>query len=712
VSNSTSDPVSRHPAPRTPAVTKAALAVLVAATTLLCVAYVRERLAGRAAADRVREIAAERDEAARQRDEAGRQRDRAAAHFRLARQAVDRLHERAGDSPELKAPASGPLRARLLQPAVAFYEQIAREEGNDREVRLERGRADRRLGQLYDEAGQSEKAAAAFKEATSVHRGLVRELRGEPTHLYELARTYLDHARAYQTGGSRYQWQSEPAVEAARLAPGYLRQLVRLDPGKPHYRYDLAQALHTLGEIDGPQDGSCEEALALALGLTRDYPQDVAYQKLLAAAYDQFAYARVKSGRYAEAAAADEKGTSLVRQFAGRLPDDPGDLTLLCELMANLTVAYARSDRVVMALETAKECAALAREAADARPAVPEFQRLANRCLTRLAVLYEWATKEDLAASTRKEVVARQERLARKVPDDPEVRVDLARSRHALGVLSREAGREEEAQRHFQASEKEEEAAVRLAAADPVRHADLPRILRETATAFRKTDPGRADGTLARAKVLGSLESLLRAVESREKLAAEKPENAARLCEWGQSLYDLGQAYERTDPARSPAVFGRAEAALRKALAVQNEAMSADVYLAGGGRARARIRKALALVLLARGDRVAAVAEADAMVVADDSGEARYGAAGVLDRAATDAGRDTRLSEDERTEIAEHYGERAGILIEGVRARGIFYEPRKRDPAAPDDVPRPPPQRDDFMKLLGRRGSAAAAPPG
>jgi hypothetical protein len=171
----------------------------------------------------------------------------------------------------------------------------------------------------------------------------------------------------------------------------------------------------------------------------------------------------------------------------------------------------------------------------------------------------------------------------------------------------------------------------------------------------------------------------------------------------------LGLAYRQTDPDRSPALFERAEATLRRALAAQEKVIAADPYLTATGRVRARIRKALALVLLARGDRGGAVAEADAMVSADDGEEARYGAADVLARVSASTRNDARLSEDERAEMTEYYANRAAGLLEEMRRAGrIFDAPKKHDPLGVDDAPLP--RRDDFKQMLGPRRSSAAVP--
>jgi tetratricopeptide (TPR) repeat protein len=686
-----------------------AFTALVAVTVSLAVVYERGRRAEVAESERARAAEAERNEAARQRDEAAASRDRTAVRFRLARGAVDEFYTQGSQDPELKTRSLATLRPRLLGSAVQFYEKLAKTEGTDPETRVERGRACRHLGTMYAEAGQKEKAATAFQQAVTVQQRLVAQFRGEQAYRYELARTYLDHARAYQ---SHRHWErslAEPAIRDAELAPGMLRQLLRSDPKNPQYRYDLVQSLDCVADLIGSGDGACEEALAVSLGLTREYPQNESYRRLLAATYNQLARAADKGGRYDEAAEFCAKGIPLVKRLAGRPPNDPADLALLTELLAHLTIARAKSGKVADALETARESTALAREAADAHSAIPDFQLLANRCQERLALLCEWDGRKDLAEAAWLEVIGRREKLAREVPDDSGIRLDLARSQHALGVLLRDAGRTVGAQRHFKESQKGEEAALRLAAADPAGPSELRWDLRELALELRKTDPERAVAMLARVKALGVLESLRHEADSREKLAAAKPADVTGQFELGQALYELGMVYQQIDPARSPALFERAEAALRTALAGQEKVIAADPYFTVAGRVRANIRQALALVLLARGDRVGAVAEADAMVGADDGGEARYAAAYVLTRVSAASRGDARLSEDEQAEMAEYYAKRAAGLLDEMRRLGRgFVSPKKLNTIGVDDAPLP--RRDDFKQLLGPRRSSAVAP--
>jgi hypothetical protein len=112
--------------------------------------------------------AAERqaNEVARQNDlKAAQQRDLAKARFRLAREAVDQYHTRVSESPELKAKGLEKLRTALLQAAAAFYDKFLQDASDDPDVRAERGRAFRRLADLYADTGRLSKPSKRARKA-------------------------------------------------------------------------------------------------------------------------------------------------------------------------------------------------------------------------------------------------------------------------------------------------------------------------------------------------------------------------------------------------------------------------------------------------------------------------------------------------------------------------------------------------------------------
>jgi tetratricopeptide (TPR) repeat protein len=532
------------------------------ATILLSAANERER-AAKEAAERSGQVAqAERDEAARQRDEANRQRDRAGERFRLARQAVDEFHTQVSQSPELKAHNLERLRTRLLESAAQFYEKFVKDQGGDSEVRAERGRAYSRLGEIYGGTGQKEKAENSFKEALAVHERLVADFPADLKHRHDLAQTYLEQSKSFYRIGNWQGRRNVPALAAAQRALAVLRELVRLDPKSPEYRFDLAQTLNDIGEISGPREPVWKEALAIAIGLNEEYPQVIAYRKLVAVMYNQFGYLNLEyedPKRYEEAVQFCIKGLAIARQLDRDQTGGADSQLSTSELLGNLTAAYSRMGKKELALETAKEGAATARQAADTHPSVLELQKIATHLLANLANQYERNDKKDLAVPVWAEAIGRSERLKKEVPNDIGYRMDLARYQHNFGVLLQQLGRGDEAKRHFDASEKEEEETVHAAYEDPARQIDdLERLLNNAAKLYQKSNPARAAATTARAKALRAVDGCQRAVDAQEKLVKATPGDDHRRDELGQALHNLGLACEQTDPVRSAAVFGRA----------------------------------------------------------------------------------------------------------------------------------------------------------
>src|SRR5205807_1061492 len=117
--------------------------------------------------------------------EASAQRRRALTHLRSAIAAIDRMLAAAdGLAP---APYTLTVRRQLTADGLRLYQDLAREESRDPEIRYEVGRAWRRLGQLQVGTGQREQAEQSHRKAVAVFEELTALEPGKPACWRELA---------------------------------------------------------------------------------------------------------------------------------------------------------------------------------------------------------------------------------------------------------------------------------------------------------------------------------------------------------------------------------------------------------------------------------------------------------------------------------------------------------------------------------------------
>jgi tetratricopeptide (TPR) repeat protein len=112
--------------------------------------------------------------AERNRQDAEEARQQAEANFRKARAAVDQLLTEAADRAVAKAEPDEPRR-QLLEHAAASYETFLKEKNADPASRHEVATAYRRLGDIQQQLGQTDKAQQAYRQARDLLQKLTKE---------------------------------------------------------------------------------------------------------------------------------------------------------------------------------------------------------------------------------------------------------------------------------------------------------------------------------------------------------------------------------------------------------------------------------------------------------------------------------------------------------------------------------------------------------
>ncbi len=266
-----------------------------------------------------RELADERGNALKvETEKANRQRDR-------ARQAVDDMYTAVAEKWLADAPHMQEVQREFLRKALAYYQELIQETGDDPEVRHRTAQGYYRMGNLYiNFEGDAAKAAEAHRQAIALWKPLAQEYPDNPHYHLALYQSKLRLAAVL-----RQPEQAGEKSDLLRQALQHAELLVKRFPDEPLYWDLLAAHYHNLGieEFQREKFQEAEECfnqgVAVAEVLTQKYPNEPFFacnvarnQRLLGLLFQQ-------TGRIAEAEDALRKALEVgqwIDQVAGKKP--------------------------------------------------------------------------------------------------------------------------------------------------------------------------------------------------------------------------------------------------------------------------------------------------------------------------------------------------------------------------------------------------------
>ncbi|HEX5273557.1 MAG TPA: serine/threonine-protein kinase, partial [Gemmataceae bacterium] len=193
-----------------------------------------------------------------------RERDRAEQNLAVARGAVEKMLLEVAEEELNTEPRMEEKRRRLLEQALAFYEDLLREQGDDPALRREIAVAQLRVGDIRRLLGDHARAEEAYSRAIVRLKALCDDFPARP----EFRRRLAD---AFNFRGEVFRLTSRPAdaradYEAARA----LQERLATDfPDSPDYKSDLARTHYNEGIVlkdDGEREKArqeLDEAVAL-----------------------------------------------------------------------------------------------------------------------------------------------------------------------------------------------------------------------------------------------------------------------------------------------------------------------------------------------------------------------------------------------------------------------------------------------------------------
>ena len=409
--------------------------------------------------------------ARRARADAAAQRDRAVNHLRQAREAVDQMLTEVGQETLSRVPRMEPVRRALLEKALSFYEKFLFQEGDDPAIRLEAGRAYRRVGEIRAMLGQNDRACEALRSSIEVLGGLMASHPSDLDCRRELAKSHSNLA------GSLFKIGRRPEAEAEyRHVIDLCKEILERYSSDPDDRLRWAEAQGLLGTffIFTGHLGDAKEierqAREVLERLVDDFPNEPRYQSAFGACLNDSGIVALDQKDFAAARTLFEQAYTHQRTA---LKADQQNLRYRCFARNHqemLAVALIQLGQGSEAEKLFRECVSIGASIASDFPLVPDYREDLAGTYGNLATLLigKGASHREETAHVFDEAGKLFQSLAAEYPSVPRYRVGLAAARNNLGHVFRDAGRFKDAEQSYR---KAAELVGALVAADPTNRA-------------------------------------------------------------------------------------------------------------------------------------------------------------------------------------------------------------------------------------------------
>ncbi|MFL5242123.1 MAG: protein kinase domain-containing protein [Gemmataceae bacterium] len=285
------------------------------------------------------------------------QRLRAEEKEKMARRAVGD-YMRVADEWLASEPGMTEVVREFLEKALAFYEELSREQGSDPDVRYRTAQAHHFVARIHMRLGNHEKASFNYQRQIELLNDLIADFPQERKYRFDLFHCHFGLA------GVPFQ-RREDSIRTARLI---IQELVRDYPEEPNYRDALASAtLHFAVLVSGQGDLKEAERLArqsleIAQQLDREYPNKMTppqYPANVARSLEWLANIQIRTGRMKEAEESYLRAISVWDKLVTDHPKDPDEPGLRHSAMSarvRLASLYLNLTQANEALECLDKC--------------------------------------------------------------------------------------------------------------------------------------------------------------------------------------------------------------------------------------------------------------------------------------------------------------------------------------------------------------------
>ena len=410
-------------------------------------------------------------------------------NFQKAKQAVDDYLTIVSELKLRNQPAMEPVRKALLEKALYYYENLAKQRSDDEKALADVAMAQDRVGKIRQTLGDTDGAFQAHRKslelseqlasnhpenpsyqrdvAISHHElGLLRYYHGDTNRAKEdyrkaleiLKRLRSEHsevldyphqlANVYDHLGLLLQHSddSQGAKDAYHNALEIRQQLAGAHPEEPRYQSalagslnDLALLLKTQGDSAGAKE-TYQKALDIRERLVNKHPQDLDYQHGLAASYNGLGLILQDSGDYAGAKNAFGKTLEIQKRLAFDHPDNMSYQRELAIAYHNLGRLLQHSGNIAEAEGAYRKALEIEERLAQKNPEVLQYSLDLATSYAELGFVLKDIGDSTGAKNAYRKSVEILDRLTREHPGIPEYQSRLGTAYDNFGFLLDKSG--------------------------------------------------------------------------------------------------------------------------------------------------------------------------------------------------------------------------------------------------------------------------------
>jgi serine/threonine-protein kinase len=389
--------------------------------------------------------------------EANKQQGRAERHLHRAQDAVYRYHTQVSEEVLLKEPGLQPLRKKLLETALQFYQGFVEEEPGDLALEAERGRAYYRLALLTADIGSQPRAIDLLEQARTTFENLSQRHPDVLSYRKNLGESYQSLGLCYMATG-----QTDLAEASFQKVLEIFRPLAEA-PSSAGDQTDPREDVQGAGDDDPDMRRAAQRRLAMGynnlgalyrntrrlpeaerffqagldvrLELNATPPRVPAYQRDLAESYNNLGAFYLEGKQFAQAEAALQKAVDIREELAHGDAANQEYQKLWARTIFNLGIVYLRTERLSSAEEAFTRSRDILQRLADENPTVSAFQYNLAISLQNLGGFYNQAGRRADAEQSYGKAIALLEKLTTVHRTNMEFAGVLGRTYGNMGLL-------------------------------------------------------------------------------------------------------------------------------------------------------------------------------------------------------------------------------------------------------------------------------------
>jgi serine/threonine protein kinase len=368
---------------------------------------------------------------------------------KIARQAVDDMFTRVAEKWLEDEAGLEDVQREFLEKAAAYYEEFARDDGTDPEVRFGAAEANRRVGDVHRKLGSAAKAEPAYDRAIALLEGMVATSPNQPDYQEALGRTYNSRGRLLEGTGRVDQHEKD-----MRRALGLREKLVQDHPDVPRYRHQLAMSAYNLSLVldDKGQTAAARNSLQRAIDLlerlVEEVPGEPEYRHIRAASIAELA----RSVANTDPRKADElsrRAIDLQQQLADEFPRVALYRCWLALILNNHGAVLGTLGRNADRVQAYRQSLGLRTKLADDFPGVSAYRRDVASGMMNLGSSLGNMGRTGEGDARLREAQDRLQKLVQDYPNDLTSRAYLATVHINLALSCTTARAGPEAEGHF-----------------------------------------------------------------------------------------------------------------------------------------------------------------------------------------------------------------------------------------------------------------------